>query len=65
LILGIGLLTRPEKSLHFLFINPVSNLHIYFNPKIALLLFYRKKRKRALLRSNSPGIIRSDSVKVR
>jgi hypothetical protein len=30
-------LTRPEFSLHFLVLNPVSNLHFIFNPKHGLL----------------------------
>ena len=29
--------TRPKKSLHFLLVNPDSNLHIFFNPKCSLL----------------------------
>ena len=52
--------SRPKKSLHLLFNNPVTSLHIFLNPRYRLHLFYRIKRKRALLRSNSPGIIRSD-----
>ena len=31
--------SRPEFSLHFLIINPVTNLHFIFNPKYCLLLF--------------------------
>jgi hypothetical protein len=66
--LSIGLLSstkfntvsRPEKSLHLLINNPVTSLHIFLNPEYRLHLFYRMKRKRALLRSNSPGIIQSD-----
>jgi hypothetical protein len=53
-------LSRPEKSLHLLINNPVTSLHIFLNPEYRLHLFYRMKRKRALLRSNSPGIIQSD-----
>ena len=34
---GLGYLTRPDFSLHFLLINPVSNLHLIFNPKYSLL----------------------------
>jgi len=33
-VLCVGIfLSRPEKSLHILFFNPITNLHIYFNPK--------------------------------
>jgi hypothetical protein len=53
-------MSRPEKSLHLLINNPVTSLHIFLNPEYRLHLFYRMKRKRALLRSNSPGIIQSD-----
>ena len=56
---------RPEKSLHFLVKNPVTNLHILFNPEYRLHLSNWMKRKRALLRSNSLGIIQSDSVIIR
>ncbi len=28
---------RPEFSLHFLLLNPISNLHFIFNPKYSLL----------------------------
>jgi len=52
--------SRPEKSLHFLVNNPVTSLHIFFNPKYHLHLTNWMKRKRALLRSNSPGLIQSD-----
>jgi len=34
---GLPQLTRPKKSLHFLLVNPDSNLHIFFNPKCSLL----------------------------
>ena len=51
---------RPEKSLHFLVNNPVTSLHIFFNPEYHLHLTNWMKRKRALLRSNSPGLIQSD-----
>ena len=54
------LMSRPEKSLHFLVNNPVTSLHIFFNPKYHLHLTNWMKRKRALLRSNSPGLIQSD-----
>lgn len=30
-------MSRPKKSLHILLHNPVTNLHIYFNPKYNLL----------------------------
>ena len=53
-------LSRPEKSLHYLVNNPVTSLHIFFNPKYRLHLFYQIKQKRAMLRSNSPGIIWSE-----
>ena len=33
---GLTKLTRPEKSLHFLFLNPDSNLHFIFNPICSL-----------------------------
>jgi hypothetical protein len=52
--------SRPEKSLHLLINNPVTSLHNFLNPEYRLHLFYWMKRKRALLRSNSPGIIQSD-----
>jgi len=29
-------LSRPDFSLHFLVLNPVSNLHFLFNPKYGL-----------------------------
>ena len=48
---------RPEKSLHYLFKNPVTSLHFFINPKYRLHLM---KQKRAMLRSNSSGIIWSD-----
>ncbi len=32
-------MSRPEKSLHFLLLNPVTNLHFIFNPKYSLLIF--------------------------
>lgn len=66
LCLAFGQLThresmyRPEKSLHFLVNNPVTSLHIFFNPVYHLHLTNWMKRKRALLRSNSPGLIQSD-----
>jgi len=44
---------RPKKSLHFLLVNPVTNLHIYFNPKYCLLFLtpslFRFARKFTLL----------------
>jgi hypothetical protein len=58
--LALVVMSRPEKSLHLLINNPVTSLHIFLNPEYRLHLFYRMKRKRALLRSNSPGIIQSD-----
>ncbi|MEO6903143.1 MAG: transglutaminase-like domain-containing protein, partial [Bacteroidia bacterium] len=42
-------LYRPEKSLHFLVNNPVTSLHIFFNPKYTLHLFNQMKRQRAML----------------
>ena len=53
-------MSRPEKSLHFLVKNPVTSLHIFFNPEYHLHLTNWMKRKRALLRSNSLGLIQSD-----
>ena len=50
-------LYRPEKSLHYLFKNPITSLHFFINPKYRLHLM---KQKRAMLRSNSSGIIWSD-----
>ena len=50
-------MTRTEKSLHILVKSPDSNLHFLVSPEIALHLFYRMKRKRAMLRSNSPGLM--------
>ena len=32
-------MSRPDFSLHFLVLNPVSNLHFIFNPKYGLLFF--------------------------
>ena len=58
-------MSRPEKSLHFLINSPVTSLHIFFNPKYHLHLFYHMKRKQAMLRSNLPGIIWSDNVIIR
>ena len=51
---------RPEKSLHLLIKNPVTSLHFFINPKYRLHLMNQMKQKRAMLRSNSPGIIWSD-----
>jgi len=51
------MLYRPKKSSHLLINNPVTSLHIFFNPKYRLHLLNWMKRKRALLRSNSLGII--------
>lgn len=59
---SFGWMSRPEFSWHFLINNPVTSLHILFNPEYHLHLPNWMKRKRALLRSNSPGIIQSDSV---
>lgn len=56
---------RPEKSLHFLVNNPVTSLHIFFNPKYTLHLLNQMKHQRAMLRSNSLGIIWSDSKIIR
>ena len=53
-------LTRPEKTLQLLLLILIFIYKVIFNPEIALHLCYRKKRKRALLRSNSPGIFQSD-----
>jgi hypothetical protein len=36
-VMILELLTRPKKSLHFLLISPVSNLHFILNPKYCLL----------------------------
>jgi len=58
-------LYRPEKSLHFLVNNPVTSLHIFLNPKYPLHLLNQMNQKRAMLRSNSPGIIWSDSTIIR
>ena len=51
-----GILSRPEKSLHLLFKNPDTSLHIFYNPKYRLHLPDKVKRKRAMLRSNSSGL---------
>jgi hypothetical protein len=32
-------MTRPKKSLHFLLISPISNLHFILNPKYCLLFY--------------------------
>jgi len=37
---SVGYLSRPKKKLQILFHNPVTNLHIYFNPKYNLLFLY-------------------------
>ena len=57
---GVITLYRPEKSLHYLVNNPVASLHIFLNPEYHLHLTNWMKRKRALLRSNSLGLIQSD-----
>ena len=54
-------LSRPEIGLHFLVNNPDTSLHNLFNPEYRLHLPNRMKRKRALLKSNSSGIIWSDA----
>jgi hypothetical protein len=59
------MVSRPEKSLHFWVNNPVTSLHIFINPKYHLHLPNQMNGKRALLRSNSLGIIWSDSVIIR
>jgi len=33
---AVGQVSRPDFSLHFLVLNPVSNLHFIFNPKYGL-----------------------------
>lgn len=43
----------------------ITSLHYLFNPEYRLHLSNRMKRKRALLRSNLPGIIRSDTHIIR
>ena len=56
-------MTRPKKSLHILVDNPATSLQLIFNPEYCLHLHWRFKRKRALLRSNLPGInLLSDEV---
>ena len=53
-------LTRPEKSLQFKLLILIYIYKFSLNPDIGLHLTNRMKRKRALLRSNPAGIIRSD-----
>ena len=49
-------LTRPKKSLHFLFHNPVSNLQFNFNPKYCLQFLNPSLLRSATLHSTKRGL---------